>query len=273
MPFPFVRTSSALLAFPLILAACGSDGGPVGENANATPASGDPTVAALAPGEAQPVQFEASDGVTVHGAWYPAKEPAATILLFHQAGANKAEYATIAPMLAKAGYNALAIDQRSGGDMFGGTNETVAGIGGSAPDYEAALADMDAALAWARTKGEPVIVWGSSYSAALAFLLAAQHPGEIAALLTFSPGEYLKDKQAVRQAASKVSIPIFTMAADGKEANAAMAILSAVPRETNEPVVPQHGAHGSSTLIAAENPKGAEANRAGVMAFLKQVTQ
>ena len=140
MPFPFVRTSSALLAFPLILAACGSDGGPVGENANATPASGDPTVAALAPGEAQPVQFEASDGVTVHGAWYPAKEPAATILLFHQAGANKAEYATIAPMLAKAGYNALAIDQRSGGDMFGGTNETVAGIGGSAPDYEAALA-------------------------------------------------------------------------------------------------------------------------------------
>ena len=77
----------------------------------------------------------------------------------------------------------------------------------------------------------------------------------------------------MRQVASKVSIPIFTMAADGKEANAAMAILSAVPRETNEPVVPQHDAHGSSTLIAAENPKGAEANRAEVMAFLKQVTQ
>ena len=69
MPFHLARSSSALLAFPLILAACGSDGGPVGENANATPATGDPTQAALAPGEAQPVSFETSDGVTVQGAW------------------------------------------------------------------------------------------------------------------------------------------------------------------------------------------------------------
>ena len=272
MPFHLARSSSALLAFPLILAACGSDGGPVGENANATPATGDPTQAALAPGEAQPVSFETSDGVTVQGAWYPAEEAKATILLFHQAGSNKAEYATIAPMLAKAGYNALAIDQRAGGNMFGAANETVAERGGSASDYSAALPDMDAALAWARTKGEPVILWGSSYSAALAFLLAAQHPGEIAALLAFSPGEYLQDKQAVRRAASKVSVPIFTMAADAKEADAAMTILSAVPRETNEPIVPQNGAHGSSTLITASNPQGAEANRAKVMAFLKRVS-
>jgi hypothetical protein len=38
------------------------------------------------------------------------------ILLSHQAGSNRAEYAPIAPRLVKPGFNCLAIDQRSGGE-------------------------------------------------------------------------------------------------------------------------------------------------------------
>lgn len=49
------------------------------------------------------------------------------ILLFHQAGSSKAEYATISPRLVAAGYSALAIDQRSGGELFG-SNETAAAL-------------------------------------------------------------------------------------------------------------------------------------------------
>ena len=268
------RTLTALLALPLLLAACGSGGGPVGENANATPASGDPAETELAPGQGQPVTLTASDGVKVQGAYYPAKDAAATILLFHQAGSNKTEYATIAPDLAKAGYNALAIDQRSGGDMFGASNATVAGVGSSTDDYMAALPDLEAALAWGRTKGEPVIVWGSSYSAALVFLLAAKHPGEIAALLAFSPGEYLADKTAVRDAAAKLEIPLFvTSAPSQQEVDAAQSVLSPAKNDINQQYVPEAGVHGASTLIEAKNPKGAAANRAAVMAFLKQVTR
>ena len=37
-----------------------------------------------------------------------------------------------------------------------------------------------------------ILVWGSSYSAALVFLLAAEHQDEIKAILAFSPGEYLR---------------------------------------------------------------------------------
>ncbi|MDB5708266.1 MAG: hypothetical protein JWL96_336, partial [Sphingomonas bacterium] len=35
--------------------------------------------------------------------------------------------------------------------------------------------------------------------------------------------------------------------------------------------VPKAGVHGSSTLIATKDPKGAEDNWAAVMAFLKKV--
>ena len=64
---------------------------------------------------AEPIALTASDGVKVYGSLYRAAKPRALILLFHQAGSSKDEYATIAPRLAQAGYSALAIDQRSGG--------------------------------------------------------------------------------------------------------------------------------------------------------------
>jgi len=51
--------------------------------------------------------------------------------LFHQAGSNRGEYAMIGPMLAALGFNALAIDQRSGGNAWGRTNETVKRLGKS----------------------------------------------------------------------------------------------------------------------------------------------
>ena len=270
---PMTKTIPALIALPLLFTACGSSGGPVGADANATPASGVPDSEKPAPGASEPVTLTAADGVHIYGDYYPAAEPKATVLLFHMAGSNRTEYAEIAPILARAGYNALAIDQRSGGDIVGGSNETVAGIGSSTDDYMAALPDLEAALAWGRTKGEPVIVWGSSYSAALVFLLAAKHPGEVAALLAFSPGEYLGDTQAVHKAAAALKIPVFvTSASDPQEIAAAKSILGSVKGDTSEQFVPQTGVHGSSTLIESKNPQGATANRAAVMAFLSQVT-
>jgi dienelactone hydrolase len=141
------------------------------------------------------------------------------ILLFHQAGSNRGEYATIGPALATLGFNALAIDQRSGGNAWGRTNETVKRLGKST-GYDEALLDLEAALQWAESSGQTgsIIVWGSSYSAALVFLLAAEHRNEIKAILAFSPGEYLRGSATVRKAAAQVSIPIFvTSAKDPKE--------------------------------------------------------
>ena len=73
---------------------------------------------------AEPLVLQAHDGVSISALVYEATHPKGVILLFHQAGSSKAEYATIAPRLAAAGFTALAIDQRSGGSLYG-PNETV----------------------------------------------------------------------------------------------------------------------------------------------------
>ncbi len=218
-----------------------------------------------------PVNFMADDGLTVTGRYYRADNPKALILLFHQANSSKDEYAEIAPKLVAAGYAALAIDQRSGGTMFG-PNETAARMPRGA-DYAGALHDLQGALSWAHAMSVPVIVWGSSYSSSLVFELAADNPGKVAAVLSFSPGEYLGDGKPVQAAAAKVKVPVFvTSAKDAGEEAAAKAIFDAIPATNKTLAVPSiAGIHGSSTLILARNAQGAEDNWRNVMAFLKSV--
>ena len=254
------RTLLLALAIGLTPAACHA--APDQKQASATQAAAG----------SEAVTLRTADGIVVHGRFYPAPKSKATILLFHQAGSSKDEYATIAPRLAAAGYSALAIDQRSGGEMFG-PNETVKAAGKSI-DYADAVPDLEAAIAWAKTKGSPIILWGSSYSSALVFPVAAKHDGEIAAVLAFSPGEYI-DGVSIKGASAKLRAPLFvTSAKDGEEIEAAKAIFDASPSTAKTRFVPKiGGVHGSSTLIAARNAKGAEENWAAVLAFLDGVTK
>jgi dienelactone hydrolase len=230
-------------------------------------------VAASPPGRAaETLTLTADDQVEVFADYYSAGSKAKPlVLLFHQAGSNRAEYATIGPMLVALGFNALAIDQRSGGPQWGRVNETVQRLGKSA-GFGEALRDLEAAVQWAKTSGHtgPIIVWGSSYSAALVFVLAVRHPAEIKAILAFSPGEYLGGSASVRNAASLLSMPIFvTSASDPGEIAAARAIIDAARSSDKVQFVPRiAGVHGSSTLRADRNPKGAEENWAAVKEFL-----
>ena len=222
----------------------------------------------------QPVTLTAPDGVTVYGTYYPAANARAVILLFHQAGSSKDEYTTIAPQLQRAGFAALAIDQRVGGSLYG-TNQTVAAYKGKT-DYLGALPDLEAALAWAKDKaqGRPILLWGSSYSASLVFLVAASKSaeGSVKGVLAFSPGEYFDDKTMVEKAAAKLTLPVFVTSANTlQEEQEAKAILSATKSTDRQQFIPKAGVHGSSTLIAAKNPGGADDNWQAVFAFLKRV--
>ena len=219
---------------------------------------------------AEPIQLTAADGVKVYGSVYRAAKPKALILLFHQAGSSKDEYATIAPPLVQAGFSALAIDQRAGDGLYG-KNETADALGKEA-DYLDARPDLRAALDWARQQKLPIILWGSSYSSSLIFPLAAKDPQGIVALLSFSPGEYFdSDKHMIAAAAAKVHVPVF-IASTKEELGDADPIMAALPKTAgNVRFVPDHGVHGSSTLIAAKNPEGAPANWSAVLAFLNRV--
>ncbi|MDF7774643.1 alpha/beta hydrolase [Sphingomonas sp. AOB5] len=219
------------------------------------------------------LQLKAADGVAVYGTYVEPADPHAVILLFHQAGSGQGEYATIVPRLTAEGYAVLTIDQRSGGDMFGG-NWTVKALGREA-GYLDARKDLEAALAWAQAKKRPVILWGSSYSASLAFLVAADHPGQVAGLLAFSPDEYFEGKPSVGDAAKKLTIPVFvTSSQEPDEIAAAKALIDAVPSPAKRQFMPtQGGVHGSSILIAKRNPQGADAAWAAVMPFLRGIAR
>ena len=209
------------------------------------------------------------DGIRIGARYYPAEKPKALILLFHQAGSSKDEYAKIAPRLVAGGFSALAIDQHSGGSLFG-RNETVARIG-QAMSFEDARQDLDVALDWASQRGLPVIVWGSSYSAALAFELVADNPGRIAGLLAFSPGEFLKGATRVRNAARRIQVPVYVTMASGEEEQARQIFDAIASKDKVLGLPAQRGVHGSATLDPDRNPEGAKDNWRSAEAFLRHL--
>lgn len=222
----------------------------------------------VVPAHAEPVSFDAKDGVKIYGDFREAEgSPRGTILLFHMAGSNKSEYAPLAPVLNKAGFATLAIDQRSGGDLWGHVNETAAQAKGGV-GYADALSDLEAAIAYGNGRHSgPLAVWGSSYSSALVFIVAARH-SEVKALLAFSPAEYIQG-YSIEKAASSLSIPVFiTSAPDSSEVSSGETLAGAVPGRRAVQYIPAIGIHGSSTLRTDEDPRGAAENWKHVMAFL-----
>lgn len=223
---------------------------------------------------AEPITLTAADGAKVFGGLWVANGPRPPIILaFHQAASNKAEYAPMVERLNEAGFTLLAIDQRAGGNFYGDINRTVATLGAST-SFEAAMPDLEAALAWAKDNahGAPVIVWGSSYSAALVFLLAAKYPTVVAGVLAFSPDEYLAKKRAVRDAAAKLQVPVYiTQATARGEHERSHRIFRAVSSEDKVEFVPAiRGTHGASTLRLDTNPEGAAENWEAVLRFLER---
>lgn len=216
------------------------------------------------------IEIKTGDGVEIAGDLYLTGDPDSPfILLFHQARSNRGEYLEIAPRLVENGFSCLAIDQRYGGENWGMQNLTAEKYGEN-ETYIGALPDLRAAVAW--KKGESysgkTIVWGSSYSAALVFLLAAEER-EIRGILSFSPGEYFDDKDRVRRNASKLNIPIFiTGGTSEQEVAKGEMIYASLTGEHKIYHRPKNGVHGSSTLMENRNPDGYQENWDAVLQFL-----
>jgi len=202
---------------------------------------------------AETVTFFAKDNVEVTADIYlTEKKDAPFILLFHQATFSRGEYIEIAPQLNNLGFNCMAIDQRSGNKVNEIVNQThkYAKSKNMNTKYPDAFPDLEAALDYVKTKftSEKIIVWGSSYSSSLVFILAAKH-NEIAGILSFSPGEYFEfEEKKISDWAKEVKCPVF-VTSSRSEAKECKKIFTNVSNKNSKQYIPAFsGNHGSKAL-------------------------
>ncbi len=224
---------------------------------------------------AQDLKLTTSDNKIVFGICNPAQSKRKSdkiVILFHQARSNQNEYDPIYRLINKEGFDTLTIDQRSGGKMWKHHNRTVV-RNGKSTDYASALPDLQAAVDWAvNKKYKTIITVGSSYTAALNFVLAKQNSDKISAIASFSPGEYLGRSWTVSNEAKGLTMPVYVTSGSAKqEIQSADGILNKANLKNLTRHKPSHGVHGASTLREDRNPRGYKENLAHFLKFLKSV--
>ena len=222
---------------------------------------------------AQKVEITAKDGLLVTGALYEIDESKPVILLCHQAGYNKYEYADIAPKLNEMGFNVMAIDQRSGGTFASKDNETfnLAKSKGLPTEFLDAQQDMEAAIDYLSKKfDQKVILWGSSYSSSLTLFIAEKNK-KVSAAISFSPGDYFGEaKTSLANVFPKLKIP-FLVTSSKQEAEALSGLLEGVKltKDQSQFIPEGAGYHGSRALW--EGQQGGEEYWTALTAFLSDL--
>ncbi|ULQ59678.1 alpha/beta hydrolase [Brucepastera parasyntrophica] len=206
------------------------------------------------------ITFPSEDGIPITADLYMAyPDTAPLILLCHRAAWSRGEYLEIAPVLTEMGFNAIAIDQRSGRTKNNVDNATKAAAeeAGKPTAFIDALPDIQAAVDYVKAhyaKGK-FILWGSSYSASLVLSIVKNNPGKIDACLVFSPGEYFsgQGKAAgwVATEAADVNIPIFFTSNNNEKAEVS-SLYRRVPSAIKTYYLPSgESRHGSEALYGA----------------------
>ncbi|UTW44155.1 alpha/beta hydrolase [bacterium SCSIO 12696] len=210
------------------------------------------------------IEFPSADGLTISADLYqPHPKSAPFIVLFHQAKWSRGEYRETAPKLNALGFNAMAVDQRSGKGVNDVANLTAQRHGEPA-SYLEAIPDMLAAIEYAKRHyaSGKLIIWGSSYSSALSLKIAGDQPDIADAVLAFSPGEYFKKtgpnrEKFITNSAQNIVIPAFITSAKREEKNW-RPIYQAIPGSKKQGFVPESaGNHGSRALWEQFEDSGA----------------
>jgi len=226
-----------------------------------------------------PIETVGDGGVAVHGNTYFADLDgnAPLILLFHQGGSNgRGEYGQLAPWLNEQGFRAIAWDARAGGDLYGATNRTQDSLPKDTPDhYCDAYDDLHAALAYVVNNqlAEKVIVWGSSYSGALVFRLAADYPDVIIGVFAYSPasGDPMENCRA-RQWVDRVTAPkIVFKPTTEMERESSIEQKVILTNAGTEYFIVENGIHGSSMLVDERTDHEMLKTRELVIKKLRQV--
>ncbi len=216
------------------------------------------------------VTFAASDGLQITADLYESNKDKPYILLFHQAGYSRGEYKQIAEKIIKFGYNCLAVDLRAGGEVNYIQNHTalLAIQQGYPADYLSSKQDILAAIKWVKERSEePVILFGSSFSASLCLLIAKDN-SDVKAVIAFSPGEFFEPALTIQTELSNLNKPVF--AASSKRENSYVnKVLKSISSENKTIFTPEKGGEHGSKSLWKSNPNNQEYWLALTMFFSK----
>lgn len=216
------------------------------------------------------VLMVAKDKTRIYGSKYQSTHNNSKIvLLFHQADSNRMEYEPLLSKIHIAGFDTMAVDQRSGGTLWGFDNATVKRLGQSS-EYKDAYTDLEAALEYVvKRKYKTIVVVGSSYSASLAIVLASKNSDKIVAVVAFSPGEYFSDKNWIKNSAAKLKVPLYVTGATNEKQQVEEVMVKMNDNDVTY-YQPLNSKHGASTFRQDKNPEGYKENMDNFIEYLER---
>lgn len=161
------------------------------------------------------VDIKAADGLKLRGTYYAAGKPGPGVLLLHMCNTDRKSWAPLAPQLAAAGINVLAVDNRGFGESGAVPDPT--------PEQQAEArkhwtSDFDADFAY--LLAQPGVdknligIAGGSCGVDNAVQTGRRHPGEVKSLVLLAGGT---DMDGVRFLQQNPWLPLFTAAAADDE--------------------------------------------------------
>ncbi len=200
------------------------------------------------------ISFKTPDGITLFGDLAVSEPGHQTILLFHQGRSNvRGEYGYTLPRLHNMGYNVMAVDLRTGGNLYGSENRSAISTSGQVgTTYCDAEKDIRAAIDFARSRDlSQLILLGSSFSGSLVIRAAAKNPQDLVGIIAFSPSSggpmaSCKPDDAIRV----LNIPLLVFRPKKEMEIESVANQSQLIQTSGyEVCMVENGVHGSSLLV------------------------
>jgi len=201
------------------------------------------------------IVFQASDGMVLHGWYFPAERAAGSVLVLHGNAQNLSTHVNSVLWLVKEGFNLFIIDYRG------------YGWSGGEPDLDGVHKDADAALeklfSLPETDPDRVVVLGQSIGGSIAVYTVARSPRKdrIRALVVESA--FSSYRRIAREKLDSFWLtwpfqyPLSWTVSDSYSAESWIGQVSPVPvlilHGLDDPVVPTH--HGRLLFDAARDPK------------------
>jgi dienelactone hydrolase len=201
-------------------------------------------------GQAGKVTFMSLDSLKITADYYPNNDAENIIILLHQSGFSRGAYKDIAPLLVDSGFACLAVDLRCGNMANEVLNETAnrameQGLSQAKTD---AKQDIQAAINYiSNNSTKNIYLWGSSYSASLALILAKEDD-RVKRVIAFSPGEFLGNQETVRSAIPNLEKPVFITGGEAEFDINVKPIVDILPKFNVTICKQKLGNHGTKTL-------------------------